>query len=216
MQSDVRIDLIDKALVVRLPEAWPVISWAPFNGGSRRASTLVNKQIESVDPEKIDSLFRESARSLDVLPDEMVGLLTAADVGKYKVSMIELDGLWVLAAITLGLDNARTVGEAHEPDQRKRRSPGTINTLLLCNALPNEAGRLEALHMVAMAKTYALMQHGVKCKHSGQPATGTGTDCIVIAASGEKPVDYCGMHTPLGELIGRTVATAMNAHLSVE
>jgi adenosylcobinamide kinase/adenosylcobinamide-phosphate guanylyltransferase len=49
----------------------------------------------------------------------------------------------------------------------------------------------------------------LKSVRSGLPATGTGTDCIVIAAPEPAARDrgstigYCGKHTVLGELIAR-------------
>jgi adenosylcobinamide amidohydrolase len=52
---------------------------------------------------------------------------------------------------------------------------------------------------------------GIKSVRSGAPATGTGTDCIAIAAPlrararGARAEPYCGKHALLGELIGRAV-----------
>ena len=56
-----------------------------------------------------------------------------------------------------------------------------------------------------MAKTATLINLGVKSLKSGLPATGTGTDCIVVAGTGEINENYCGMHTVLGEMIGKVV-----------
>ncbi len=46
----------------------------------------------------------------------------------------------------------------------------------------------------------------------GLAATGTGTDCIVIAApSGAEPLRYAGKHTLLGHLIGASVLEAVRS-----
>lgn len=107
---------------------------------------------------------------------------------------------------TVGLANARAAGDtADVPLQTTSNQPGTINLVLTCNALPDLTGKIEAIHMATMAKTGALQKAGVTSEKSGRPATGTGTDCIVVAGTGEIEENYCGMHTVLGELIGNVV-----------
>jgi len=116
----------------------------------------------------------------------------------------------VQAVCTVGLDNARTVGEEADVEKTCELDPhGTINIILVTNALPDLSGQLEAIQVATMAKTRALMELGVKSRKSGTPATGTGTDCIVLASSGELKQNFCGMHTRIGELIGQTVYQAV-------
>jgi len=50
---------------------------------------------------------------------------------------------------------------------------------------------------------------GVKSRKSDRPADLTGTDCLVVRASGEIAEDQCGLHTVLGEMIGRAVYTSV-------
>jgi adenosylcobinamide amidohydrolase len=46
----------------------------------------------------------------------------------------------------------------------------------------------------------------------GAPITGTGTDCIVVAApDGEPRARYAGLHTAIGEAVGRCTCEAMRA-----
>ena len=101
----------------------------------------------------------------------------------------------------MGLDNTRTVGENADVDPQPEI--GTINLILATNSLPDLSGQLEALQVCTMAKTRALMENNIKSTKTGGLATGTGTDCIALATSGELKQNYCGMHTLLGELIGR-------------
>ena len=106
----------------------------------------------------------------------------------------------------MGLTNARTAGDAADaPLGASGKKSETINIILACNALPKLTGRLEAVHTITMAKTATLINLGIKSLKSGLPATGTGTDCIVVAGTGEINEDYCGMHTVLGEMIGKVV-----------
>jgi adenosylcobinamide amidohydrolase len=71
---------------------------------------------------------------------------------------------------------------------------------------------VEAGHLAASAKTAALHQAGITSRKSQKPAIGTGTDCTAIIASGEIKNKYCGLHTVVGELIGKAVfSTITNA-----
>jgi adenosylcobinamide amidohydrolase len=72
------------------------------------------------------------------------------------------------------------------------------------------AALAEALQLAVEARVLAVQQIGLMSVRSRLPATGTGTDCIVIAApegSADKRglIAYTGKHTELGELIGRVV-----------
>ena len=76
----------------------------------------------------------------------------------------------------------------------------------------------EALAMAAEARVAAVQEAGILSRRTKRPATGTGTDCIVVASSSRGGTQqYCGKHTLLGELIGkaalRSCARALAADL---
>jgi adenosylcobinamide amidohydrolase len=69
---------------------------------------------------------------------------------------------------------------------------------------------LEALAVATEAKTAAMLESAVASSRSGQPATGTGTDCIVIASpKGHPCAPYAGKHTDVGSAIGGAVLDAV-------
>ena len=54
------------------------------------------------------------------------------------------------------------------------------------------------------------LEGGVASRRSGRAATGTGTDCIVVAAPcGSPQAGYAGKHTVLGHLVGASVGEAV-------
>jgi adenosylcobinamide amidohydrolase len=58
--------------------------------------------------------------------------------------------------------------------------------------------------MATEARVAALQEAGIASTRTKRPATGTGTDCIVVASSPRGHAQqYCGKHTLLGELIGK-------------
>ncbi len=204
-RSPLSTTLAKNTLVIKFPRPWPVLSWAPYNGGSTVSSCVFNHQLGKFNEKDLDSIFRNVSDSLG-LPEDTTGLITGCDVQNYQECVLTSGPLWVHGIATVGLDNARAAGDtADVPLQTTPNQAGTINLVLACNALPNITGKIEAVHVATMAKTGALREAGVVSAKSGRPATGTGTDCIVVAGTGEINENYCGMHTVLGELIGNVV-----------
>ena len=201
--SPLNIRLVKNTLVVDFPESYPVLSWAPLGGGDVRSSCVFNHQNDEFDERDLDTLFAKVIDGLK-LPAGSIGLITGCDVQCYQDEFLHNDPLWVHGIATVGLTNARTAGDvADVPFGASGKSAGTINIILACNALPKLTGRLEAVHTITMAKAATLINMGIKSLKSGMPATGTGTDCIVVAGTGEINENYCGMHTVLGEMMGK-------------
>ncbi len=203
--APVEVVLKDKTLIINLSESSPIISWAPFNGGLTEANCIFNHECEHFEENDLGEIFDDIINRYN-LPYNAIGLITGANVSRYQEAFLQRGSLWVHAITTVGLNNVRTAGDsadvASDPLVIK---PGTINLILSCNALPHVSGLIEAVHLATMAKTSAIIEAGVKSKKSNQPATGTGTDCVVVAGSGEVNENYCGMHTVLGEMIGKVV-----------
>jgi adenosylcobinamide amidohydrolase len=87
--------------------------------------------------------------------------------------------------------------------------PGTINIIVTINQPLTRSAMAEALQIAVEARVAAVSEAGVASVRSGAIATGTGTDCITVAApmpaSRANSIIYCGKHTLPGELIGRAV-----------
>ncbi len=187
--------------MVNLPDTFQVLSWGPFNPGQKKTRCLFNHQLDENTEINIPEIFLNLKKTLN-LPENAVGLLTSAKVKNFCSHYLQSGPHWVHAIGTVGLDNTRTVGEEADVETTFDNY-GTINLILATNSLPDISGQLEALQICTMAKTRALIDMNIKSQKSRTPATGTGTDCIILAASGEVKQNYCGMHTRLGELIGQ-------------
>jgi len=203
--SPISTTISKNTLIIKFPKPLPVLSWAPYHGGNTISSCVFIHQLGKFDEKDLDSIFRTVTESLS-LPKDSTGLITGCDIQNYRECVLNRGSLWVHGIATVGLANARAVGDtADVPLQTTPNQAGTINLVLACNALPDFSGKMEAAHMATMAKAGALREAGVMSEKSGRPATGTGTDCIVVAGTGEINENYCGMHTVLGELIGKVV-----------
>jgi adenosylcobinamide amidohydrolase len=135
---------------------------------------------------------------------DAVGLITSRRLSAFVSVTAEAENVEATCVATVGLSNAERVGAT-----RRSSAPhaGTINILVTVSAALTEAAQIEALSIAAQARTAAVMEFGPIYSGSAR-MTGTGTDCIAIAAqAGDLP--YCGLHTACGEAIGRAVYEAV-------
>ncbi len=209
LPSSLEITTAFDCLVVRFPGLFNCLSWAPWNGGEKEASAIVNRQVDLHSTCSLDTIDRDFHRvfqNVGVVPENTIGLMTAANVKGYRDCFLRSPGLWVHAVATVGLSNARSVLDEADVEWGYRGgSTGTANLIVATNALPSMTGYLQSIHTAASAKAAAFRDAGVKSRKSDRPAELTGTDCLVIAASGEVEEDQCGLHTILGQMIGRAV-----------
>lgn len=214
LTSPLHIHTVSNCLIVRFPEVFQCLSWAPWNGGEASASAVANRQVGLHGAGSTDTIredFRHLFESVSLAPDDTIGLMTVANVSAYHDCFVSSSGAWVHAIATVGLSNARSVLDEADVELGYRcGSHGTVNLILATNALPGIGGRTQAIHIAASAKTAAFRDAGVMSRKSYRPADLTGTDCLVVGASGAIEENHCGLHTVLGELIGRAVYTVVS------
>jgi adenosylcobinamide amidohydrolase len=193
-------------LVVAFPGSRSVMSWAILNGGLRtHASHILNHHVDprtsGDDPRKT---LRQAASRIGI-KGTFVGMLTGADIRKYSMARALYNELEAYVIATAGCGNLATVGETGT--YVERISPpvpsGTINIIVAVNYAFTHEGMLEAMAIVTEAKVRAMFEFGLKSVSTGQPATGTGTDCIAVAVGHDRRYVFCGKHTKWGELVGR-------------
>lgn len=137
-----------------------------------------------------------------------VGLLTARPLAPYGHAVVEIAGVTSRAWATVGLGNALRAGDPPHVGP----AVGTINVLVQVSTPLSDLGLLEALALAAEARTLAVLELAYPSVISARPATGTGTDCIVVASppsvEGALAVDYAGKHTAVGAALGESVRRA--------
>jgi adenosylcobinamide amidohydrolase len=214
LSSSVRIHTVPECLIVRFPQASHCLSWAPWNGGEIAASAVVNRQVGLRGAGSTGSIaedFQSLLTANGLVPEDTIGMMTAAKVHAYHDDLLTSSGAWVHVVGTVGLSNARSVLDAADVELGYRcGASGTVNLVVATNALPTILGRVQAHHITASAKAAAFRDAGVTSRKSERPADLTGTDCVVVAATGEVDEDHCGLHTVLGEMIGRAVYTVVS------
>ncbi|MFB9224253.1 adenosylcobinamide amidohydrolase [Paracoccus cavernae] len=199
-------------LIADLGREQEVLSFAPHRPGLVRASRIIWREVRNSDLTPDFDAQRWLDESLDAARlaanGACVAMMTSRRIDSYR----EARRGPVHAVATVGLGNAERIGHrrAHDAaslasaaqDSPRARSYGTINIAVAIDAGLTSPAMIEALTIATQARTAAIIGAGLRLP-SGL-ATGTGTDCIAIAADrGE--TRYAGLHTALGEAIGRAV-----------
>lgn len=192
-------------LVARFAVDHAVVSWAVVGGGLRTAREVAWLQVSNGDlPPELDAVEYLRGRLADAGLADAVGLLTTRRLDSYLDVTVEHDDATARCLATVGMGNALRAGD---PPGLSRF--GTINLLCQVSTPLSLEARLEALALAAEARSLAVREAVLPSTRTGRPASGTGTDCIVIAAPAEgAPAAYAGKHTAIGHVIGAAVYQA--------
>ena len=209
-----RPELRDPWLTLDLGNRFQILGWpvvGPSLGAARHIAWLQVCDADLPQGEDPADLFRRRAQADGV--EAEVGLMTAAEVRRFAHLQRRSPAGAVGVTATSGLGNGESVLPGPAVSDRMHgamKHIGTINVVAVLSAPLSFAAALEALSIVAQARTAAVMQLGLILPQDGRPVTGTGTDCILIASPlANHCADHCGLHTGIGRLLGETAYAAV-------
>jgi len=186
-----------------------MVSWSLNRPGFVTGERVVWLEVKNTELAGIeDHLGWFQGRLSDASLTDAVGLVTARDVSCHELAVADVEGVRAECLITLGLNNGETVGARMDASAHPLNA-GTINILVAVSRPLTDAALLELSSIATQARTAALVDLGYRRPGMTDVVTGTGTDCIVVAAPAEgTPQLYAGMHTAVGEAVGRAVREA--------
>lgn len=206
------VDCRPPFLVASFFEPQDMLSWSLTHPGKHVARRVAwievkNKDLcENTDPVALVERMTAAAGLADA-----VALLTSRNIRRHHAVQSVVEEETATCLTTVGLSNGERVGtRIAEPVPL----PGTINTLVHVARPLSDATFLETLSVATQARTAAILD--ARVERAGRIVTGTGTDCIVIAApqrsdpNGQHPdrARFAGLHTAIGEAVGHAVYQA--------
>lgn len=199
-------------LVARFPTPQRMLSWAIVGGGRHRTRDVAWLQVRDGDlrpPLDARDFLQQRLRERGL--HDAVGLMTSASVAAYTDQCVRWGEASARCIATVGMGNALRAGDL--PGTAARI--GTINLLCALDHPLGEDAHLEALALAAEARALAVREADIPSTRSGEPSSGTGTDCIVIAAPDQQGgARYAGKHTEIGHVLGAAVYAAVSLGLS--
>ena len=191
-------------LDIDLGQPHRLLSWSLTRPGFVTASRITWREVRNADlPPDLDPIawLRRELTNRDTA--DAVAMLTSRDITAYETATATIDGITATCVATVGLSNAERIGTRLD---RSGKDWGTINLAVITDQPLSDAALLETMSIATQARTAAVIDTGHLLPTG--IATGTGTDCIAIAApAGDAP--FAGLHTPLGEAVGRAAYDAV-------
>jgi adenosylcobinamide hydrolase len=204
-----RLVLKDNVLAVLSDIDLITVSSAIYNGGFKKVKAILNVQApEEYSDRKLhenpQKLIIDSAKKLG-LAENFVGMVTAAAVEKFSLAS-KKDGDLAVNVIATAVDpagntcsHAESAGETIEVQEMT----GTINIMVVINGNPTESCLVSTLITATEAKMAALRELDIRSRYSGDEATGTITDAMIVAETNRgAPIVHAGPASKLGQLVG--------------
>lgn len=191
-------------LTARFAAPQRTLGWSLLHPGFAVARDVVWVEVRNQDlgPAIDPQAFLRARLVVAGLPDALA-FMTSRDIRRHQLCTRRVEAVEATCLTTVGLSNGERIGA------RKSQQPrvGTINTLVHVSVPLTDGAMVEALSIVAEARTAAIIDS--RCVERGTSITGTGTDCIVVASPRRgDPVAFAGLHTAVGEAIGGAVYDA--------
>jgi iron complex transport system ATP-binding protein len=209
----------DNILVIQSKTPLRILSSAIFNGGLKYANSILNIQVpEGLGSDKNDvhwnpeGFLNEQVQNLLLEKDKTVALMTAAKMQNLAFSYEKSGEVTLTVFATAGKTVAVTAGEPAASKNGYRI--GTINIILLIDGNLTEGCMVEIIKTITEAKTVALRELDLRSQFSGDLATGTLTDSVLVGCTNRgETIHFAGTFTLLGESIGKCVREAVKSAL---
>jgi adenosylcobinamide amidohydrolase len=161
----------------------------------------------------IDDYPQEIFKRLKINPEDISMISTGADMGNLAIVKETEEDFIAYCLATAGVrSNAQRMGVDKGLFVEKLSETGTINIIILTNRTLSPGAMVRAVITATEAKSAALQDLDIRSSYTPlqNPATGTGTDSIIVV-SGKGPLIKCtGGHCKMGELIARAVKKAVS------
>ncbi|MFC3119676.1 adenosylcobinamide amidohydrolase [Jhaorihella thermophila] len=162
----------------RLPAPMQVLSWSITRPGFVTADRILWREVRNADlPHDLDVLRWLRGELAERGAKDAVAMLTSRDLNAYETATATAEDVTAHCVATVGLSNAERIGTRLD---RSGKDWGTINVAVALSEPLSGAALVESLSIVAQARTAAVMDTGHALPTG--IATGTGTDCIAVAA----------------------------------
>lgn len=205
--------------VVKFTETMEVLSCAVLNGGVSETDACFIMQVPHDYVHENPRMHAESVRDALGLPENAVGMMTAAEVGYvFNVQEAECNGIFTTAIATAGLSNHVMAGDLLEDwesrqsislERADRMMAGTINIALVVESPLTMQGKVNLFMPVVEGKSAAMAERGFK-------ETGTTSDAVaIISPKGEDRITYTGTGSDMGISGARAVRAAVGYALCV-
>ncbi len=198
-------EIRESAIIIHSDVQLKALSSAVLNGGFIQSQNILNYQVPlnySHEDPKMDLQHVSEALGLK---KPVIGLMTGVNIKNVSIKNEISNSISTCAIITAGLTNPAAAG-----DYIPTKDFGTINIIVLIDGNLTDSALVDAVKTITEAKTLVLHDLDVRSPYSDHFATGTTSDAVVVACTGQgRFLEYSGTATQLGYLIANCVKKAL-------
>lgn len=211
MGEGVKLVLKENVLAVLSDVPLTTVSSAFHNGGGlKKTNTILNVEVPDSygdrnlhdDPH---AFVTNSAKKFG-LKESFIGMVTAAAVTNFALVSGKDGELGVSVVATAADNTGHTCNHAESAGEKidiQEETAGTINIIVVVDGNPTESCLVSLLITATEAKMAGLKELDIRSRYSGDEATGTITDAMVVAETNRgAPIVYGGPASQLGQLVG--------------
>lgn len=186
------------------------ISSGIYNGGFKKVKAVLNVSVpDNYNDQYLHddpmNLVYDAKKKLDI-KTEYVAMITAAKIQNMSTVTKQKDGTVITVVATAGWRHGESAGEEIEASH----SNGTINIIVLLNGNPTDSCLVSLFLTATEAKTAAMIDYDIRSRYTGDPATGTITDSLSVAATGVgEIIELGGPASAIGQLVASAVRQAV-------
>lgn len=210
MGNKIKLIIKKNVLAIISSDKLTVMSSAIHNGGCKNTKVIINTQVfddygdKKLHDDPVNYIIESSKKISDF--DDFVGMVTYASIDDFSLISKKEGDLGVSVVATAGCTHAESSGEEIDVQEIS----GTINIIVIIDGNPNSSCLASAIITATEAKTAALRDLDLRSRYSGVEATGTITDALVVAKTGQgNNIEYGGPASKLGKLIAKCTRKAV-------
>lgn len=200
----------DNVLAVISPCELTTLSSGIYNGGYRKVKAILNVSVPDGYSDKHlhddpINLVYDAQKNLQITTD-YVAMITAAKIENMSVITKQNGAVAITVVATAGWRHGESAGEKIQADHM----PSTINIIVFLDGNPTDSCLVSLFLTATEAKTAAMNDYDIRSRYSGDPATGTITDSLSVAATGQgETIELGGPASTIGQLVAEAVRQAV-------
>ncbi|XHH07962.1 MAG: adenosylcobinamide amidohydrolase [Candidatus Bathyarchaeia archaeon] len=205
--------IVIKDNIVALISDTPLVTLSSgiYNGGYKKANAILNVSVpdgyndKHLHDDPINLVF-EAQKNLQIKND-YVAMLTAAKIQNLSMTTRQTGDITITVIATAGWRHGESSGEDIE---NSHYTHGTINIIVFLNANPTDSCLVSLFLTATEAKTAAMNDYDIRSRYSGDKATGTITDSLSLAVTGQgEKIELGGPASTIGQLVASAVRQAV-------
>ncbi|MEM4311198.1 MAG: adenosylcobinamide amidohydrolase [Nitrososphaerales archaeon] len=205
----VKAEIEGDNFILEAEEPLKVLSSAVFNGGLKKAYTIINHQVKEESFIVRPRVYLKNLVKRLHLKEPVIGLMTGVKMSNLRFSFKSFNDVNLYVFLTAGLSYPANAGDEINLEGNLEKT-STINIIALIDARLTDSCLVNSVKTLTEAKTYQLKALDIRSKFSNKVATGTTSDAIALACTNKgKIIEYAGSATPLGKNLANACKEAL-------